>query len=111
MIQRCISAIGSENDGGPSDEELEGLVRSLMAMVGNPGTLPKPSGKVKTEVNARFIEAWRAAAKDSDSRVCRWLVEGWPAGIEHEHTTCGIFPPVDKMGDMHRHARIIIVTR
>ena len=99
MVKKCIGAIGSDSDAGPTDEDLSELVELLMALFGNPRTLPKRSRKVFTEVNAQLIEAWRAAAGDKDTQVCKWLVEGAPAGINREYTTCGIFPEVDKTGD------------
>ena len=65
MIKICIEAIGSDANEGPSDQGLEELVELLMALFGNPRTLPRAKANVVTEVNARLRKSlatcsWRS---------------------------------------------------
>ena len=93
LLNRCISAIGSDSsEAGPTDAELE-LCRRAMNIVLEAKSLdPVRNGRVNTDLRADIIGAWRCLANDSDDQPEHWLQHGTPAGIRVDPASRDIFP-------------------
>ena len=52
-----------------------------------------------TKIDAPLLGAWRAAAKDPDDQVGKWLLYGAPAGIINQPLDPGILPDVSAPSD------------
>lgn len=72
-------------------EAIRGIIAFYCPVPDAPLTIPH----CHTSINATLLEAWRAAARDPDTEVYKWLTEGAPAGIELKPKDCGIFPTLD----------------
>eukprot|EP00974_Lingulodinium_polyedra_P002562 240318-Lingulodinium_polyedra.AAC.1 len=55
----------------------------------------------RTPLRVGLLEGWRAAARDPDVHVIRWLRDGAPGGLRELPEHCGVFPTAaeDDVGD------------
>eukprot|EP00435_Cladocopium_sp_Y103_P025927 s1750_g6.t1 len=95
LLQRCIGAIGSEEeDVGPTSHDLQPIRDELNNMYVDMKDYPVAMA-MDTELQAGLL--WRVArsAGDPDAdEIYHWLTEGAPAGIERPVTDpAQVFPP------------------
>ena len=55
-------------------------------------TIPPKNTAKRTNVDAHLMEGWRAAAKDPETEMFPWLVQGGLMGILHVPVNVGVFP-------------------
>ena len=89
-----VDKLGTDTSSPTPPVALE-AVRSILIKHCGAGTPFVPLEGCSTKVDAQLLEAWRVAAKDPDSDVCKRLREGAPAGIRLRPSSCSIFTDID----------------
>ena len=90
----CLDAVGASClDAGPSQQRLDIIRRDMADLFEVSDIGPVSKKDFSTEIRVGLLEGWRAAAKDPDWAVTRWLAsDGVPAGLRRHPEDCGIFP-------------------
>ena len=94
---QIVRSIGSpEATKAPADAAAE--VRRIIAELCKANLEDPPRKPIdsdcRTDVDANLVRAWQRIAKDPDSAVCEWLLDGAPASLNVLPESCGIFPTV-----------------
>ena len=79
-------------EGASLYEPAVDVIRQVLTSVAGASSF---SVAANTPVRAALLQAWQMAAMDPDVSVPKWLLEGTPAGISHDMSHDGIFPPLD----------------
>ena len=101
LLNRCLSAIGSEDpQAGPTAAQCAGgrqvIWEALRSTDANSceglWSTDEANPDLPTPPQYTLLEAWRRVAGDPEVHVHDWCRHGAPAGIAVEIPTCGVFP-------------------
>eukprot|EP00971_Amphidinium_carterae_P168419 3336936-Amphidinium_carterae.3 len=94
LLHACLGQLGHAHATGPTEVQLEGPRFDMKALLPQTSASLTSSPGIGTSIDVELLSSWISAARDPDSEVITWLLEGLPLGIEVPMNANGIFPAV-----------------